>query len=110
MNCVWASSPTSGNERLVLLALANACSRDDGTDAGRPDDEAVRFEAITGTTRQFRQVLALPSPALLLLILNQFNVLGVLLIDLRRDLNKGALLHAIGALRVAPEGQPVETR
>jgi DNA-binding IscR family transcriptional regulator len=31
MNWVWASSPTSGNERLVLLALADACSRDDGT-------------------------------------------------------------------------------
>jgi hypothetical protein len=31
MNSVWASSPTSGNERLVLLALADACSRDDGT-------------------------------------------------------------------------------
>jgi hypothetical protein len=30
MNWVWASSPTSGNERLVLLALADACSRDDG--------------------------------------------------------------------------------
>jgi hypothetical protein len=31
MNWVWAKSPTSGNERLVLLALADACSRDDGT-------------------------------------------------------------------------------
>ena len=31
MNFVWANSPTSGNERLVLLALADACSRDDGT-------------------------------------------------------------------------------
>ncbi|MBO0770015.1 MAG: helix-turn-helix domain-containing protein, partial [Actinobacteria bacterium] len=31
MNWVWASSPTSGNERLVLLALADACSRDDGS-------------------------------------------------------------------------------
>ena len=31
MNWVWAASPTSGNERLVLLALADACSRDDGT-------------------------------------------------------------------------------
>src|ERR1700722_18029502 len=31
MNWVWANSPTSGNERLVLLALADACSRDDGT-------------------------------------------------------------------------------
>ena len=29
MNWVWANSPTSGNER--LLALADACSRDDGT-------------------------------------------------------------------------------
>jgi len=28
---VWASVPTSGNERLVLLASADACSRDDGT-------------------------------------------------------------------------------
>jgi Helix-turn-helix domain len=31
LNWVWANSPTSGNERLVLLALADACSRDDGT-------------------------------------------------------------------------------
>lgn len=31
MNWVWTNSPTSGNERLVLLALADACSRDDGT-------------------------------------------------------------------------------
>jgi hypothetical protein len=31
MNWVWANSPTLGNERLVLLALADACSRDDGT-------------------------------------------------------------------------------
>jgi len=31
MNWVWANSPTAGNERLVLLALADACSRDDGT-------------------------------------------------------------------------------
>lgn len=28
MNSVWASSPTSGNERLALLALADACSRE----------------------------------------------------------------------------------
>ena len=31
MNWVWVNSPTSGNERLVLLALADACSRDDGS-------------------------------------------------------------------------------
>jgi len=31
MNWVWANSPTSGNERLVLLALADACSRAAGT-------------------------------------------------------------------------------
>jgi hypothetical protein len=31
LNWVWANSPTSGNERLVLLALADACSRDDGS-------------------------------------------------------------------------------
>jgi hypothetical protein len=31
MNWVRANSPTSGNERLVLLALADACSRDDVT-------------------------------------------------------------------------------
>jgi hypothetical protein len=31
MNWVSANSPTSGNERLALLALADACSRDDGT-------------------------------------------------------------------------------
>jgi len=31
MNWVWANSPTLGNERLVLLALADACSGDDGT-------------------------------------------------------------------------------
>jgi len=29
MNWVWTNSPTSGNERLVLFALADACSRDD---------------------------------------------------------------------------------
>jgi len=31
MNWVWVNSPSSGNERLVLLALADACSRDDGS-------------------------------------------------------------------------------
>jgi hypothetical protein len=31
MNWVWANSPASGNDRLVLLALADACSRADGT-------------------------------------------------------------------------------
>src|SRR5215472_12347875 len=31
MNWVWANSPTSGNERLALLALADVCARDDGT-------------------------------------------------------------------------------
>ena len=31
MNWVWTQSPTSGNERLVMLALADACSRDDGS-------------------------------------------------------------------------------
>jgi hypothetical protein len=31
MNWVWANSPTSRNERLVLIALADACSRDDGS-------------------------------------------------------------------------------
>ena len=31
MNWVWANSLTSGNERLVLLALADACLRYDGT-------------------------------------------------------------------------------
>jgi hypothetical protein len=31
MNWVWTYSPTSGNECLVLLALADACSREDGT-------------------------------------------------------------------------------
>lgn len=31
MNWVWTNSPTSVNERLVLLALADASSRDDGT-------------------------------------------------------------------------------
>jgi hypothetical protein len=31
MNRARANSPTSGKERLVLLALAGACSRDDGT-------------------------------------------------------------------------------
>src|SRR5258708_2759118 len=31
MNWVWANSRASGNERLVLLALADACSRDDRT-------------------------------------------------------------------------------
>jgi Helix-turn-helix domain len=31
MNWVWANSPIFGSERLVLLALADASSRDDGT-------------------------------------------------------------------------------
>jgi hypothetical protein len=31
MNWVWASTPASANERLVLLALADARSREDGT-------------------------------------------------------------------------------
>jgi helix-turn-helix protein len=31
MNWVWMHSSASGNERLALLALADACSRDDGT-------------------------------------------------------------------------------
>jgi hypothetical protein len=31
MNWVPTNSLTSGNKRLVLLAMANACSRDDGT-------------------------------------------------------------------------------
>jgi DNA-binding IscR family transcriptional regulator len=31
MNWVRTNSPTSGKERLALLALADACSRDDGT-------------------------------------------------------------------------------
>jgi hypothetical protein len=31
MNWVWTNSPTSGNERPVLLALADTCSRDDGS-------------------------------------------------------------------------------
>jgi hypothetical protein len=31
MNWVWANSPTSANECLVLLALADARSRDDGS-------------------------------------------------------------------------------
>jgi hypothetical protein len=33
---VWANALTSGNERLVLLAGADACSRDDGTGAPPP--------------------------------------------------------------------------
>jgi hypothetical protein len=33
---VWANAPTSGNKRLVLLAPADACSRDDGTGAPPP--------------------------------------------------------------------------
>ena len=50
MNWVWANSPASGNERLVLLALADACSRDDGT--GCWPSAATKANISTRTVRR----------------------------------------------------------
>jgi hypothetical protein len=56
MNWVWAHSPTSGNERLVLLALADACSRDDGT--GCWPSAATIGRKANISTRSVRRVIA----------------------------------------------------
>jgi hypothetical protein len=56
MNWVWARSPTSGNERLVLLALADACSRDDGTWCWPPAATIARKATISDRT--VRRVIA----------------------------------------------------
>ena len=56
MNWVWAHSPTSGNERLVLLALADACSRDDGTGCWPSAATIARKANIS--TRSVRRVIA----------------------------------------------------
>src|SRR5260370_26447147 len=56
MNWVWANSPTSGNERLVLLALAGACSRDDGTGCW-PSAAAIARKANI-SARTVRRVIA----------------------------------------------------
>jgi hypothetical protein len=50
MNWVWANSPTSGNERLVLLALADACSRDDGSGCWPSAATIARKANISGRT------------------------------------------------------------
>src|SRR5260370_36862185 len=56
MNWVWASSPTSGNERLVLLALADACSRDDGSGCWPSAATIARKASISDRT--VRRVIA----------------------------------------------------
>ncbi|GGS97689.1 hypothetical protein GCM10010156_64860 [Planobispora rosea] len=56
MNWVWQHSPTSGNQRLVLLALADACSRDDGTGCW-PAVAAVANKANI-SPRSVRRILA----------------------------------------------------
>ena len=56
MNWVWANSPTSGNERLVLLALADACSRDDGT--GCSPSAATIARKASVSDRTVRRVIA----------------------------------------------------
>ena len=56
MNWVWGSSPTSGNERLVLLALADACSRDDGTGCWPSAATIARKASISDRT--VRRVIA----------------------------------------------------
>jgi DNA-binding MarR family transcriptional regulator len=53
---VRANSPTSGNERLVLLALADACSRDDGTGCW-PSAAAIARKANI-SDRTVRRVIA----------------------------------------------------
>ncbi|MQA87265.1 MAG: hypothetical protein GEV03_22215 [Streptosporangiales bacterium] len=56
MNWVWAHSPTSGNHRLVLLAIADACSHDNGTGAWPAVDTIRRKARITDRTA--RRVIA----------------------------------------------------
>ncbi|MBB2742882.1 UNVERIFIED_ORG: hypothetical protein FHR35_002704 [Microbispora rosea subsp. rosea] len=55
MNWVWQHSPTSGNQRLVLLALADACSRDDGTGCWPSVATVARKANIS--TRSVRRIL-----------------------------------------------------
>ena len=55
MNWVWANSPTSGNERLMLLALADACSRDDGS--GRWPSAATMARQANISSRSVRRVI-----------------------------------------------------
>ncbi|HEX9355653.1 MAG TPA: helix-turn-helix domain-containing protein, partial [Streptosporangiaceae bacterium] len=50
MNWVWGCSPTSGNERLVLLALADACSRDDGSGCWPSIPTIARKAAVSDRT------------------------------------------------------------
>jgi len=56
MNWVWANSPTSGNECLVLLVLADVCSRDDGTDCWPSAATIARKANISD--RSVRRVIA----------------------------------------------------
>lgn len=56
MNWVWQHSPTSGNQRLVLLALADACSRDDGGGCWPAVATVARKANIT--PRSVRRVIA----------------------------------------------------
>ena len=56
MNWVWANSPASGNERLVLLALADACARDDGTGCWPSAATIARKASISD--RSVRRVIA----------------------------------------------------
>ena len=56
MNWVWVNSPTSGNERLVLLALADAFSRDDG--AGCWPSAATIARKANISDRTVRRVIA----------------------------------------------------
>src|SRR5260370_34844134 len=56
MNWVWGCSPTSGNERLVLLALADACSRDDGSGCWPSIPTIARKAAVSDRT--VRRVIA----------------------------------------------------
>lgn len=56
MTWVWTTSPTSSNERLVLLALADACSRDDGTGCWPSVATIARKAAVSD--RAVRRVIA----------------------------------------------------
>jgi hypothetical protein len=55
-NWVWANSHTSGNERPVLLALADACSRDD--DTGCWPSAATIARKANISARSVRRVIA----------------------------------------------------
>jgi hypothetical protein len=56
MSWVRASSPAFGNQRLVLLALAGACSRDDGTGCWPPATTIARKAGVGD--RAVRRVFA----------------------------------------------------